>query len=290
MRIMLFGASGQLGSECVLGLHSGEHDLIPLTRADVDFSDGSALVDIVMLQKPDIVVNACAYTAVDKAEDESAIANQINHLSVNCLANVCRDIDAVLLHISTDYVFDGQAKEPYTEDAPVNPLNVYGKTKLLGENALLASGVKAVILRTSWVFGKNGNNFVNTMLMLGAKRDHLSIVDDQYGCPTYTGHIVEVIIELIQRYQQSASLPWGIYHCSSAGVVSWFQFAQAIFEQALEAGLLTLSPVIKGIPSSAYPTPAPRPAYSVMNTRKLETLLGRSIPSWNNGLRDFFAD
>ncbi len=288
-RIVVFGAAGQVGTDCVSALQHLGYDVVPLTRAEVDFSDADKVSDAVMEYSPRIVVNACAYTAVDKAEADTVLADQINHLSVASLAKACEQQGALLIHLSTDYVFDGQSSVPYKEDSPVNPLGVYGKTKLAGEQVIAQAMTQYFILRTSWVFGKQGNNFVSTMLRLAATRDQLGVVSDQMGRPSYVMHIVAVIVLLVQRYELHEATPFGIYHCSSRGEVSWYTFAQAIFSVAHKNGVLGQVPTVDAIPSSSYPTPAPRPMYSVLNTSKLEAVLGQPMPSWEQGLADYFS-
>lgn len=285
MRIMLFGAAGQVGADCVPALRQKYTELLTLTRADIDFSDAHSVSSAVIHYKPHVIINACAYTAVDKAEDEWLLADQVNHLSVSALAKAADEVGSMLIHLSTDYVFDGKASLPYRENVPVNPIGIYGKTKSLGENAVLAYAQKHIILRTSWVFGEQGNNFVKTMLNLASQRDQLSVVSDQFGRPTYVSHIVDVIMQLIARYETDGVLPWGVYHCSSQGDTSWYTFACTIFDAALTEGLIHSVPKVSPITTEDYPTSAPRPEYSVLNTDKLEILLEAPMPSWRDGLR-----
>lgn len=286
-RIIVFGAAGQVGADCVVALRQAGYQVDAITRAQLDFSDGDGIEAVMDSSKPSIVVNACAYTAVDKAEDELSLAEKINHHGVGVLAKACRKHEALLIHLSTDYVFDGRASEPYTELSPVNPLGAYGQTKWRGEEAITQTLEKHVILRTSWVFGEQGNNFVKTMLRLGESREELSVVSDQVGRPTYVGHIVDVILVLIDKYLKSQPVPFGLYHCSSSGVVSWYEFAKAVFSEASRLGVLNNVPQVHAIPSSDYPTPAPRPAFSVLDTSKLEKLLGYPMPEWKQGLLEF---
>ncbi len=287
MRIMLFGAAGQVGSDCLIALKTKAHEVIAVTRNQLDFADECAVVSYVEQCKPNVIINACAYTAVDKAESESDLADQINHKTVAALAKCCHVNGILLLHLSTDYVFDGHADTPYLEDSCVNPLSVYGKTKLQGEKAIEEHATQYIILRTSWVFGENGNNFVKTMLKLAKDRDQLSVVSDQSGRPTYAGHIVNVLLFFVEKYNKDGIIPYGIYHCSSSGETSWYEFAQAVFEQAYIAGVIAKKPQVSPIPSSAYPTPAPRPMYSTLDTSKLESTIGQALPSWREGLSRF---
>ena len=261
MRILLIGASGQVGSECDALLHSLTADYLALSRQQLDFADTQALRRQLVSFNPEVVVNACAYTAVDQAQTQQALAEQVNAQSVAILAQTCHEIGAILIHLSTDYVFDGQAQVPYTEDAQAKPLGVYGATKYAGEQAIVASMKQFVILRTSWVFGLQGHNFVKTMLRLGRERDQLAVVNDQWGRPTYAADIARVIVSIIERYQRkNGQLEWGVYHCCNGGETSWYAFAQSIMEQGLRYGLLSRLPEIAPIPSVDYPTPAPRPA------------------------------
>jgi dTDP-4-dehydrorhamnose reductase len=288
-KVALFGAAGQVGKDCAEALQKDGYNSYLLTRDDVDFSQPALVAEKLDVLDADIVINACAYTAVDKAETEEDLADQVNHLSVKALAEVCKKKSIPLIHISTDYVFDGAGKSPYQEDNPVNALGVYGETKLAGELAIQEVMRKFIILRTSWVFGEQGNNFVKTMLRLARDRDALSVVDDQVGRPTYVGDIVNTILHFVDKYKKESNLPWGIYHCSSEGHTSWYGFASKIFEMAHELGVLDKMPALSPIPSSAYPTTAPRPAYSVLSTEKLEKFLGRPMPHWQMGLSQFLT-
>ncbi len=289
MRVMLFGAAGQVGSDCANLLNTKSYELLPITRQQVDFASSQKVVDCVKQYVPDVVINACAYTAVDKAEDDFELANKVNHLSVGALAEVCAELNIPLIHISTDYVFDGEARTPYREECPVNPLGVYGQTKFAGEQALPKNHQQHIILRTSWVFGINGHNFVTTMLRLGKERESLGIVSDQRGCPTYSGDIAKVIDDLLLYYAMNGKLPWGIYHCACCDEVSWYEFACEIFEFAVVERILSQKPEVQPITSKEYPTPAPRPAYSVLDNAKLEAFLGLSMPSWKKGLSDLLS-
>lgn len=290
MKVLLLGAAGQVGTDCGEGLIDAGYNAILFTRDDCDFAFPDQIEEKIASVKPDFIVNACAYTAVDKAEEERDLSNLINNLAVKKIADYCKKLHIPLLHISTDYVFDGSSTQPYLEDAPHSPLGVYGETKLAGELAIQQQMEQYIILRTSWVFGEHGNNFVKTMLRLGANRDQLNVVNDQVGRPTYVGDIVNAILFFIADYKVKATLPWGIYHCSSQGQTSWFGFAEEIFNTAQKLGLITKSPSVSGIPSSDYPTIAPRPAYSVLATEKLEAFMGSSLPHWQEGLTKFITN
>jgi dTDP-4-dehydrorhamnose reductase len=287
MKVMLFGAGGQVGSDCAQALLDAGYEVYALTREDADFAKVQSAANKVDELKPDIVINACAYTAVDKAEDEKELADLVNHQSVAEMASACEGLAIPLIHLSTDYIFDGTSKQAYSEDDKVNPLGVYGATKLAGEKAIQLNSSRYIILRTSWVFGEHGNNFVKTMLRLAATRNELKVVDDQFGRPSYVGDIVAVILFFVARYQADKSLPWGVYHCCSEGQTSWYGFAQTIFELASESGLIGSKPAVLPIPSIEYPTPAPRPACSVLSTDKLSGVMGTSLPHWREGLLKF---
>ena len=285
MKVLLFGANGQVGSECRRMFQQKGWDVISLVRGDVDFSEPIKVYEAVKAYKADIVVNACAYTAVDKAEGEAELAGLINARSVARIGKACNELNIPIIHISTDYVFDGKAKIPYTEEDMVSPLGVYGKTKLEGEQLLQKQHGKHIILRTSWVFGVQGNNFVKTMLKLAKTRDELSVVGDQFGCPTYAGDIANSIALIIEKINNTDEFSqWGIYHCSNQGETNWFDFSRMIFAEGVKAGVLDREPKVSCITTEAYPTPTARPAYSVLNCNKLERLLQQSMPSWKLGL------
>ncbi len=287
LKVALFGAAGQVGTDCGQALIDKGYDVSLFTRSDVDFSIPEMVADKILNLKPSLVINACAYTAVDKAQEESELADLVNHQSVAAMADACFQLSIPLIHLSTDYVFDGTADAPYQEDDLVKPLGVYGATKLAGEQAVQQTMSQYVILRTSWVFGKHGNNFVKTMLRVGAGREQLSVVDDQYGRPTYVGDIVTAILFFVNQYEKKNSLPSGIYHCSSEGETTWHGFAQAIFDMAVQCGAIEKKPQVIPISTSEYPTPAPRPAYSVLSTEKLMKTMGSPMPHWQQGLAHF---
>jgi len=284
MRVLLFGANGQVGFECAQLFSEAGFDLVPLTRQEVDLSDLGQVYDAVMVYQPELVINAAAYTAVDKAESEPELAAQINHYAVKAMAEACHRLDIPLLHISTDYVFDGEKKGGDLETDPVNPQSVYGQTKLDGELAIQSVHAKHIILRTSWVFGRHGNNFVKTMVRLGLERNELSVVSDQLGCPTFAGDIAAVISSFIEGYSQEGILPWGVYHCSDLGKCSWYDFALAVFGAAVKSELLMRSPLLISITTDEYPTPAARPLNSELNCNKLQAFTERPMPHWREGL------
>lgn len=266
MKVLLTGASGQVGS-CFQDLAREKFPQVTLLatdRSQLDITDAAAVERLVGQFQPDVIFNAAAYTAVDRAESDPEGAWNVNVQAVENLALAAQRYHAFLVHISTDYVFNGESNTPWLEDNPCDPQSIYGSTKLAGEKAAL-SCEQSVVLRTSWVFSEYGNNFLKTMLRLGKERPGLSIIDDQRGCPTYAGDIASAVMEIIF----AASRPTGIYHYSGVGEVSWYGFADAIFQKAYGIGLLEKMPELSPIPTAQFPTPAKRPKYSVMSTDKI---------------------
>lgn len=282
-KVLVTGAKGQVGSELVKLAPAG-FTVIGLGSARLDITDQEQVNAAVALHQPDLIINAAAYTAVDKAESDSDNAYAVNEQAVAWLAQAAVQADIPLFHISTDYVFDGESTTPYKETDPVNPQSVYGASKLAGEQVLAATHKKHIILRTSWVFGAEGNNFVKTMLRLGKERDELSVVADQYGCPTSAASIADVLWRLAELYKHKNSLPWGIYHFSNSPTCTWHEFAVEIFKQGKEQCVLKNIPMVKSITTAEYPVPAKRPALSVLDCDKIERLLGCKIPCWKEQL------
>lgn len=275
-KILVTGANGQLGSEMrtLAALHP-QHLFLFNDRDEVDITDAKQVAECFAEFKPTYCVNCAAYTAVDKAETDAESAFQINATAVKNLAKACTQFNAKFIHISTDYVFDGMGAEPYGEDHPTDPVSVYGKTKLQGEKEALAENSDVIIIRTSWVYSQYGHNFVKTMLRLMPSRPEVSVVADQQGVPTYAADLAEAILHIIN----SGKWARGIYHFSNAGVITWHQFAQAIKE-------LTASDCnVKAITTAEYPTPTARPAYSVMNTGKIQQVYGISLKDWKESLQ-----
>lgn len=280
MKILLFGKDGQVGQELQRTLlPMGE--VIALGRAQADFSDLACLRDILQAQSPGIIVNAAAYTAVDKAETEPEAAFKINAEAVAVLAAYALDQRALLVHYSTDYVFDGSKPDPCLETDGANPLNVYGRSKLAGEKAILDSGCKALIFRTSWVFSAHGANFVKTILRLARERDSIGIVADQYGAPTSAELIADVTAHAIVGYA-SGRITAGLYHLTASGATSWHGFACHVLERARANGAaLTLeSANIRAIATEDYPLPAQRPRNSCLDCHRLAAGLGLQLPDW----------
>ncbi|CAI1951104.1 dTDP-4-dehydrorhamnose reductase [Serratia entomophila] len=279
MKVLLTGSKGQLGS-CFCDRLPAGWDVLATDSDSLDITDLARVKQVVADYRPDAIVNAAAYTAVDKAETENELAARINEQGPKNLAQAAAEAGCRLIHVSTDYVFDGQAKTPYREADVTNPLGVYGKTKLDGEIAVAGAHPEAIIIRTAWVFSEYGNNFVKTMLRLAKDRDVLGIVADQRGCPTYAGDIAQAIIDLLQRRAEG-----GVYHFCGDKEVSWSEFAEAIFAAAMAQGLLEKSPQVNGITTEQYPTPAKRPAYSSLDCEKIKTC--RIAPSdWQQALKN----
>ena len=290
MKILILGGNGQVGHELRRSL-APLGDVIVTTRSgelpdDVrcevaDFDDPASLADLVQRVAPSTIVNAAAYTAVDKAEDDADAAFRANAEAPGVLARVSAARGILFVHYSTDYVFDGQGTRQYREDDPTAPLGVYGASKLAGEDAIRSAGGRHLILRTAWVYGRHGNNFMKTMLRLGADRDELRVVADQVGTPTPAALIADVTAELL-RLQDA---PSGTFHLTPRGETSWHGFAEAIFEEATARGLIARAPKVLPIATSDYPTRARRPGYSRLDIRKLEQALGHPLPEWRAGLQ-----
>ncbi len=277
MKILITGAGGQLG--VALAARAPDGALLNLaTRHDLDITNSNAVSTLVAEIKPDVIINAAAYTAVDKAEGEEALATAINGTGVAHLARAAAANQARLVHISTDFVFDGQMHTPYPPTAATNPLSAYGRSKLVGEGAAL-SNPSALLVRTAWVYAAHGNNFVQTMLRLMAERDEVRVVADQIGTPTHAASLARTVWGLID-HQAS-----GLYHATDAGTASWYDFAVAIREEAIAIGLLNRSVPIIPIPTTAYPTPAARPAYSVLDKSATWDVLGQPAAHWRVELR-----
>ncbi|MDB4151146.1 dTDP-4-dehydrorhamnose reductase [Pseudomonadales bacterium] len=283
MKILVIGSKGQLGCCLADQLSDTGYEVIFTSRAEIDIADlVSTKVKITALC-PTIVINASAYTAVDNAEDDQIEAEKINHIAVANIANTCSEIGCWLIHISTDYVFDGVSNHPYGENAETNPQGVYGDSKLKGELAIQSSGCKYLIIRTAWVYSEYGNNFLKTMLRLGADRDELSIVGDQIGCPTYAQDIAKSIVSILSCLDLKGSSS-GIYHYCGDEPCSWYDFARAIFSEAEIHGLKSPRN-IKSITTVDYPTPAIRPAYSVLDCTKIESVFGVTPSNWRDGIK-----
>lgn len=268
MSILVFGQTGQVARELC-----AKRDVIALGRDQADLSDPAACGDIIRQLRPDAVINAAAYTAVDQAEGEEALAAIINGDAPGEMARVAGELDIPFLHISTDYVFDGKGESPWLPGDEPCPVGAYGRTKLAGERAVASAGGRHAVLRTSWVFSAHGNNFVKTMLRLGAERDELSVVADQIGGPTSAGAIAGALLEMADQFVAGAGTS-GIYHFAGAPAISWAGFAREIFAQA------GMDVMVNDIASSAYPTPAKRPLNSRMDCGDLARIFGITEPDW----------
>lgn len=295
MKILLLGADGQLGYE----LHrtcAPLGDILPYTFSgklagrqgcgQIDFAQEGALEALVREHKPALVLNAVAHTAVDRAEDEPALSQRVNADAVAELAEACKRAGAGLVHYSTDYVFDGKLRRPIREDDPTGPVSVYGRTKLAGEQAIRDSGARHCILRTAWVYGARGQNFLRTALRLAPERDELRIVNDQVGSPTPARWLASATALALTRNPDAE----GTWHVVADGECTWHEFAKAIYGDALVAGVIPRAPKLIGIPSSEYPTKARRPAYSRLDTSKFERDFGLKLPDWRVGLREVMGE
>lgn len=285
MKILLTGCGGQLGRELKRSLAClGE--LVACDRQQLDLAKPDALRDAVRAIAPTAIVNAAAYTAVDKAEAEPAAADLINAVAPGILAEEARRLGARLIHYSTDYVFDGSKPAPYTEDDTPKPLAAYGRSKHVGELAIAGSGCRHLIFRTSWVYGLHGANFMKTMLRLGRERGELRVVGDQIGTPTWSRHLADATALVLAR----SDAPSGLYHLAAAGTTNWHEYAEAIFAEARRIGLMKNVPVVHRIASADYPLPTPRPANSRLNCSRFQRDFGLALPDWRTGLIDCLAD
>ncbi len=291
MKVLLVGANGQVGHALLRALPAlGE--VVATTRNGVlgngttcealDLGELDTIAPLIERMRPDVVVNAAAYTAVDRAEDDAAQALRINAHAPARIAAACAVLGVALLHYSTDYVFDGRATRPYREDDPTAPLGVYGESKLAGERAIAGSGARHLILRTAWVYGLHGSNFLRTMLRLGAERDELRVVADQRGCPTPAWLIADASAAILRRGIAES----GVRHLVARGETTWHGFAEAIFDEAMASGRIARRPVVQPIATADYPTPAARPAYSVLDTARLRDDYALDLPEWRAALAD----
>ena len=283
-KILLTGVTGQVGQELQKTLVPwGE--IVGVTRQDLDLTQPEQIRSAIAELKPDLIVNAAAYTAVDKAETESKLAIAINGVAPTIMAESAQKLGATLVHISTDYVFNGNNYTPYTEEDRPNPLGVYGQSKLMGEEGVRNNGARHIILRTAWVYGSRGHgNFVKTMLRLGAEREELRIVSDQIGSPTWSYDIAMAITQLISKSAR------GTYNFSSSGVASWYDFAVAIFSEANQLGFPLKVKEVIPITTAEYPTPAQRPSYSVLSKAKITQTLGNYPSPWQKSLKQMLSE
>ncbi|WP_140937992.1 dTDP-4-dehydrorhamnose reductase [Sphingobacterium lumbrici] len=277
MKILVTGANGQLGSEIKELYPNYPNDtFVFLDRKEMPLDDVSGVFDVLEEAGPDVIINGGAYTAVDKAESEPELVDIINHKAVETMAIWAAENQKKLIHISTDYVFQGNSDIPLKEDEPTNPINIYGLTKQKGEEAILKSGADAIIIRTAWVYSGYGANFVKTMIRLMTERDEISVIDDQVGSPTYACDLAKAILDIVH----SDNWQKGIYHFSNEGRISWYDFAVAIRE------IKNLDCKINPIPTEHYPTPAKRPRYSLLDKGKIKSIFGVKVPGWKNSLEE----
>lgn len=295
MTVLVFGGNGQVGQELLRAL-APLGPVIATTRSGTladgracevaDFDSPDGLPTLLDRLQPSVVVNAAAYTAVDKAELEPEAAFRANAQAPGVIARWCAAHDVPMVHYSTDYVFDGRGTAPYAEDHATAPLGVYGSSKRDGEEAVRAAGGRHLIFRTAWVYASHGGNFLRTMLRVGAERDELRVVADQIGTPTPAALIADVTAQALQHPGQLS----GTWHLTASGQTSWHGFAEAIFAEAVAAGVLAKAPNVQAISSAEYPTPAKRPAWSVLDNRKLQQDFGIALPAWREGLRHVIAE
>lgn len=281
MKILVTGAYGQLGSEIKdLSANYPDSTFIFVDREGMPLDDLQKVEDVLNVERPDLIVSGGAYTAVDKAESEPDLVDMVNHRAVAVMAKWAKENEKRLIHISTDYVFQGNSSTPLREDEPTDPINVYGLSKQKGEEAIAASQADAIIIRTAWVYSTYGANFVKTMIRLMTERDEISVIADQIGSPTYARDLARAILDIIHNGRWTK----GIYHFSNEGQISWFDFAVAIRE------LKELDCKINPIPTEQYPTPAKRPKFSLLDKTKIKETFGVQVPHWKESLQEMLMD
>lgn len=278
MKVLVTGVNGQLGYDVVKKLEAGSHDVVAASREQLDISNEVNVEAYIGEVKPNAIIHCAAYTNVDGAEEDKDTAYRVNGLGTKYLAQAAKQVGAKMVFVSTDYVFEGNGTQPYEVDHPTNPLGVYGETKLAGENFLIENLHEHFIVRTSWVFGINGNNFVKTMLRLGKERGEVGVVHDQVGSPTYTVDLASFLVELVQSEE------YGIYHASNSGVCSWYEFAVEIFKQA------QLEVRVNPLTSEQFPRPAARPKYSVLSNKKIVEKGFTPLRDWKEALAAYLKE
>lgn len=287
-KFLITGANGQVGY-CLTQQLQGKHEILAVDRDELDITDQSTVKQAVENFCPDVIINAAAHTAVDRAETEVELSEVINVKGPQYLAEAANSVGAAILHISTDYVFDGQRSGKYKESDTTDPQGVYGRTKLEGERAVAAANDKFIVLRTAWVFGEHGNNFVKTMLRLAKTRDTLGVVADQVGGPTYAGDIARALIQIAEKIINGETVEYGIYHFTGEPYVSWCDFAKAIFAEAISQNVLEKAPLVNAITTADYPTPAKRPANSCLDLTKIQQVFGIQPSDWQTALKNIKA-
>ncbi|MFC4800145.1 dTDP-4-dehydrorhamnose reductase [Neobacillus sp. GCM10023253] len=278
MKVLVTGAAGQLGQDVLLELEKNNHQAIGTDRSQLDITNEADVYAFIQEAKPDVILHCAAYTNVDGAEADEETAYRVNGLGAKYLAAAAKLVGSKMMYISTDYVFDGSASEPYEAEHPTKPLGAYGRTKLVGEEFVQASLDEYFIVRTAWVFGAHGNNFVKTMLRLGKERGEVGVVHDQVGSPTYTVDLAKFMVELMVTEK------YGIYHATNRGVCSWFEFAVEIFKQA------GLNVKVNPLTTEQFPRPAARPKYSVLSKKKIEEQGFTPLPKWQNALSAYLKE
>ena len=290
MKILITGAQGQVGKELVSIGNQRGFDVIAAGQTELDITQLKNIESYVEVHQPDLVINAAAYTAVNKAEEEQDITYAINRDGTANLAAVSKEKNIPLLHISTDYVFDGTKSEAYSENDAVSPLGIYGISKWQGEETIRQTLPEHIILRVAWVFGAQGNNFVKTMLRLAKDRDELSVVADQFGRPSPAKDIAKTLIILAEQYQKEKTLEWGTYHYCGDEKVSWCGFAKEILKQAKEQGLIEKDIKVNAITTAEYQDPTKRPANSMLDCEKIKNTFGIEMPSWKESLNQVLTE
>jgi dTDP-4-dehydrorhamnose reductase len=284
--VWLIGCKGMLGTEISLLLEKSGLSFVGTDR-EVDIADAAALEQFAGKQSIGWIINCAAYTAVDKAEDDAENCRRLNTLGAANIAACAKSIGARLIHISTDYVFDGKGNSPYREDDTTAPIGVYGQTKREGEFEVLKNNPRSYIIRTAWLYGRHGNNFVHTMLRLMNERDEVKVVDDQRGSPTWAFDLASTVLTFIRAFDSGKGVPFGIYHYTNEGNITWYDFAKEIYRQGREQGRIAKDCVVKPCTSAEYPAKVKRPAYSVLDKGKIKTALGIEVPAWEKSLKEF---
>lgn len=287
-KFLITGAHGQVGY-CLTQQLQGKHEILAVDRDELDITDERAVKKTIEDFCPNVIINAAAHTAVDRAETEVELSEAINVKGPKYLAKAAKSIDAAILHISTDYVFDGQREGKYKETDTTSPQGVYGRTKLEGEQAVAEANDKFIVLRTAWVFGEHGNNFVKTMLRLSKTRDSLSVVADQIGGPTYAADVARVLIHIAEQIIKGKNVEYGIYNFTGEPCVSWCDFAKAIFAEAVSQKVLDKAPIVNSITTADYPTPAKRPANSCLDLTKIQQVFDVQPSNWQKALKNIKA-
>ena len=289
-KLLITGANGQVVFILSQKLRNeSKHEVLALSHAELDITNKEAVSSIVDSFAPDVIINCAAYTDVDKAESKIKLAYDVNMNGVKYLAEAANKCNATILHISTDYVFDGGKTDKYTEKDIIHPISVYGSSKAKGDTILLSLSPKAIILRTSWVFGEHGNNFVKTILGLAKSKDTLAVVSDQIGGPTYAKDVATALIYIAEQIIEDGNIRYGIYNFAGKPCVSWYDFSKTIFEEAVSQNVLEKSPLVNAITTADYPTPAKRPLNSCLDLTKIQQVFGIQPSDWQAALKNIKA-